>query len=145
VKVAVPAISVQSFRFSLEHDLWQARAGTVKAAHEAAAADLGEPVVNVRVCRELWRKVLPGILDQFDGPSMLRLFAGRPLLILNGEIDPNCPIQGARLAFEAATEAYAEASAGDRLRILVADKTAHKVTDDQGAAAVDWLSRWLSP
>ena len=41
--------------------------------------------VDAKVCRALWNKVIPGILDQFDCPSMIRLFAGRPLLILNGE------------------------------------------------------------
>ena len=80
---------------SLDNGAWQGRARTIQAAHQAAAADLGEPKVNARVCRELWNKVIPGMLDQFDCPSMLRLFAGRPLLILNGELDPNCPLGGA--------------------------------------------------
>ena len=44
-----------------------------------------------------WNPV-PGITDQFDCPSMMRLMAGRPLLILNGDQDPNCPIEGARCA-----------------------------------------------
>ncbi len=63
VKVAIPAIGVQSFRYSLDHNEWQGRAGTIKAAHEAAARDLGEPKVNQKVCKELWNKVIPGILD----------------------------------------------------------------------------------
>src|SRR5206468_4958526 len=84
-RVAVPAISVQSFRWSLDHDKWQGRANTIKAAHEAAARDLGQERVNAYVCRELWDKVIPGILGPFDCPSIIRLFAGRPLLILNGE------------------------------------------------------------
>ncbi len=76
VKVAVPAIGVQSFRWSLEHEAWQGRARTIQDAHLAAAEDLKEPQVNARVCRELWNKVIPGMLDQFDCPSMLRMFAG---------------------------------------------------------------------
>ena len=68
--------------------------GTIWAAHEAAAADLGEKEVNQRVCRALWSKILPGILDRFDGPSMLRLIAPRPLLVTSGELDPNCPLGG---------------------------------------------------
>ena len=31
----MPAIGVQSFRWSLENDQWQGRANTIKAAHEA--------------------------------------------------------------------------------------------------------------
>ncbi|AGA26539.1 alpha/beta hydrolase family protein [Singulisphaera acidiphila] len=145
VAVAVPAISVQSFRWSLENEQWQGRAKSIGAAHQAAANDLGETAVNARVCRTLWNKVIPGILTTFDCPSMLRLFAGRPLLILNGDRDPNCPIGGARLAFASAEKAYEEAGASDHLRINVAEGVAHAVTPEQHEAALDWFTRWLTP
>lgn len=143
IKVAVPAIAVQSFRWSLEHEAWQGRARTIQAAHNAAAADLGESQVNARVCRELWNKVIPGILDQFDCPSMIRLFADRPLLIVNGDSDPNCPLGGAKLAFATAEAAYRDAKASDKLKIMVAPRTGHKVTDEQQQAALDWFVKWL--
>lgn len=141
-KVVVPAIGVQSFRWSLENDKWQGRANTIRPAHEAAAKDLGEDKVNQKVCRVLWSKIIPGILDQFDGPSMIRLFAGRPLLILNGERDGNCPIEGARLAFSAAEKAFADAKASDKLKIMVAD-VGHQVTAEQRSAALAWFEKWL--
>lgn len=143
IQVAVPAIGVQSFRWSLDNDQWQARAGTIKAAHDAAAKDLGEAKVNQQVCRTLWNKIIPGILDQFDGPSMLRLFAGRPLLILNGEKDANCPLGGAKLAFAAAEKAYQDAGASGRLRIMVAEGVGHAVTAEQRQVALEWFERWL--
>ncbi len=142
VKVTVPAIGVQSFRWSLEHDKWQGRARTIGAAHQAAAKDLGEPQINQKVCRVLWAKILPGILDQFDAPSMLRLFAPRPLLILNGEKDGNCPIEGARRAFAAAEKAYKDAGTSDRLRISV-ENVGHTVTPAQRQAALAWFEKWL--
>ncbi len=144
VSVAVPAIGVQSLRWSLEHDLWQGRAGTIRGAHEAAAKDLGEKQVNGKVCRALWSKVIPGILDQFDCPSMIRLFAGRPLLILSGEKDPNNPLGGAKLAFASAERAYEAAGASDKLKIDVAPGVAHRVTDEQRDEAVAWLEKWLA-
>jgi hypothetical protein len=107
----VPAIGVQSFRWSLENDRWQNRARTIQKAHDEAARDLGEKEVNVKVCRVLWNKIIPGMLDQFDCPSMIRLLAGRPLLILNGELDGNCPLEGAKLAFASAESAYKAMSA----------------------------------
>src|SRR5262249_4787441 len=116
---------------------------TIKAAHDAAAKDLGEPEVNARVCRALWNKVVPGILDQFDCPSMLRLFAGRRLLILNGELDPNCPLGGAKLAFASAEEAFKKSGAPDQLRILVAQGVGHSVTKEQRQAALAWLENGL--
>jgi dienelactone hydrolase len=145
VAAAVPAIGVQSFRWSLENEKWQGRAKTIGPAHQAAAADLGEPAVNARVCRALWNKVIPGILGPFDCPSMIRLFAGRPLLVLNGELDPNCPLGGAELAFAAARDAFAQAGASDRLEINVAKGVGHTVTAEQRTLALDWLARWLKP
>jgi len=53
VAVLVPLIGVQSMRWSLDNDRWQARANTIKAAHEAAAKDLGEDKVNAKVCKAL--------------------------------------------------------------------------------------------
>jgi dienelactone hydrolase len=143
VAVAVPVIGVQSYRWSLENDRWQARANTIRAAHDAAAADLGESKVNQRVCRELWNKVIPGMLDRFDCPSMMRLFAGRPLLVLNGEKDPNCPIEGARLAFSEAERAFAAANSVEKLRILVAEGVGHTVTKEHTAEALKWFEKWL--
>ncbi len=142
IKVAVPAIGVQSFRYSLESDKWQGRANTIKEAHSAAAKDLGEPMVNRKVCLALWSKVIPGILDQFDCPSMLRLFAGRPLLILNGTMDPNCPYEGAKIAIASVEKAYQEAKAPDKLRVLI-EPVGHTVTATQSAAALEWFQRWL--
>ena len=99
--------------------------------------------MNQKVCRVLWSKLIPGILDQFDCPSMLRLFAGRPLLILNGDQDPNCPIEGARIAFASAEAAYKAAGCPEKLKIIVAEGVGHKVTPEQNAAALDWLVKWL--
>jgi dienelactone hydrolase len=145
VKVAVPAIAIQCLKWSLENGKWKSRAYTIRKAHEAAAADLGEPEVNERVCRELWARLIPGTLDRFDCPSMVRLFAPRPVLFLNGELDPNCPIEGAKIAFREAEAAYAAAGAADKLKIIVAPGVAHRVTEEQMTAAHEWFDRWLKP
>jgi dienelactone hydrolase len=144
IKVAVPAISVQSFRWSLENDKWQGRARTIRLAHDTAAKDLGESEVNQKVCRTLWNKIIPGMLDRFDCPSMLRLFADRPLLILNGENDLNCPLGGAKLAFASAEATYKQAGAQDRLQIIVAEGVGHRVTPQQDDAALAWFVKWLA-
>ena len=143
VRVAAPLIGVQSFRWSLENHKWQGRANTIKGSHDVAAKDLNELKVNQRVCRELWSKVIPGILDDFDCPNLIRLFAGRALLIANGELDGNCPIEGAKLAFKATEDAFAKANAKNKLKILVAEKVGHKVTEDQRKATLEWFSLWL--
>jgi dienelactone hydrolase len=146
VAVAAPLIGVQSFRWSLENDKWQGRANTITGAHEAAAKDLGEPAVNRKVCRELWSKVIPGILDDFDCPNLLPLFAAKPtraLFIANGEKDANCPVEGARLAIEAAEDAYAKAGAKDRLVVRVNAGVGHSVTAADRKAAIEFCAKWL--
>lgn len=145
VRVVVPAIAMQSFRWGLDHDRWQARANTAKLAHEMVAADLHQSGVTSETCRIMWAKIIPGIRDDYDGPSMVRLLAGRPTLILNGELDPNCPIRGAEQAFEAARAAFHEADADDRLKIMIAPGVGHTITSEQHMAALEWCVTWLKP
>jgi hypothetical protein len=142
IKAAVPAIAVQSFRWSLENNQWQGRARTIRPAHEAAAKDLGEPEINQKVCRALWTKIIPGILDQFDCPSMLPLFVGRSLLILSGTKDGNCPYGGAKVAIAEAEKAFKAAGRSERLKVIAAE-VGHTVTAEQREAALEWFTRWL--
>jgi predicted esterase len=142
IKCSVPAIAVQSFRWSLENDQWQGRANTIKQAHEQARKDLGEKEINQKVCRALWNKIVPGILEDYDCPSMLRLHAPRPMLILSGTMDKNCPYGGAKLAIAAAEQAYKDAGASDKLKVMV-EEVGHTVTAKQRAAALDWFEKWL--
>lgn len=143
IGVVVPCIAVQSLKWCLDNGKWQGRANTIRAAHEAAAKDLSEPEVNAKVCRALWNKVVPGILDEFDCPSMLRAIAPRPLLIIGGDQDPNCPVEGARIALVAAHTEYRRRGASDRIEEDIAAGVGHQVTPSQRAKAVEWLIHWL--
>ncbi len=143
IKVAVPMISVQSFKWSLDNDQWQGRVGTIKGAHEQAAKDLGDTAINKQNILQFWDKVIPGITGEFDCPSMIRLFAPRPLLILNSEKDMNCPLTGATIAFKAATDAYQSAHALDKLKIYVAPNTPHRVTHEHEQMMFAWFAKWL--
>ena len=142
VAVIAPSIAVQSFKWSLDNDQWNGRARTIAKAHELAAKDLGEPKVNRKVCRELWNKVIPGMLDQFDCPSMLRLFAGRPMIIVSGTKDGNCPIVGAKIAIASAEKAYADAGQSERLKVSIAE-VGHTITQEQWQETWAWFERWL--
>ena len=143
VKVAVPVIAAQSFKWSLENDRWQGRAKTIWAAHEQAAKDLGDTGVNKKNVKVLWDKLLPGILNEFDCPSMIRFFAPRPLLILSTEKDQNCPLGGAQLAFDAAINAYRSVNALDKLKINVAPNEPHRFTPQHMAMTIEWFKKWL--
>lgn len=143
IKVAVPMIGVQSFKWSLENNRWQGRVGTIRGAHQQAAKDLGDTSINQQNIKQLWDKIIPGITGEFDCPSMLGLFAPRALLVLNSEKDPNCPLPGAELAFKAATTAYQSAHAPEKLKIYVAPNEPHRVTPEHVRLMFDWFAQWL--
>ena len=145
IAAVVPLIALQSMRWSLENGQWHGRANTIAAAHQVAASDLGEPEVNERVARALWTKLLPGILDEYDVPSIIRLVAPRPMLALNTEHDQNCPLPGARLAFAQAEAAYREAGASNKLTIDVAPNARHQVVPAHRQLANQWLDGWMKP
>jgi len=143
VKVAVPCIGVTSFRYQLDSGQFGPRAATLPKFHQAVAESLGEKEVNARVVREAWSRVLPGILDRFDCPQMLAAIAPRPLLILNGEKDDRCPLEGVERCYAVAEAAYQKAGAADRLKKIIAPDTGHAITAEQQTAALDWFTRWL--
>jgi dienelactone hydrolase len=144
VKVAVPCIGVTSFAYQLESGRFAPRCATLPKFHRAVADALGEKEITARVAREAWSRLLPGILDRFDCPRMLEAIAPRPLLILNGETDDRCPVEGVRRCYAAAESAYRKAGAPERLKMIIAPDTGHKVTDEQRLAALDWFERWLN-
>ncbi len=143
IKVAVLGISVQSFKWSLDNDQWQGRTNTIAEAHLKAAHDMGDAQVNKTNVKAVWDKILPGITGEFDCPSMLRLFAPRPLLILNNEKDPNNPLPGAKIAFDSVTRAYDLQNASPQLSIKVTSELAHVWTVEDFKATTDWLCKWL--
>ena len=74
---------------------------------------------------------------------MLPLIAPRPLLVISGEKDPINPLPGLRLCEETTDAAYAKARASDRFKVIVEPDTAHNVTPEAHAAAVEWFVKWL--
>lgn len=142
IKVAVLDIAAQSFKWSLENHRWQGRAHTIQGAHLQTAKDMGDSVLNQRNVKALWDKLIPGITDEFDCPSMIRLFAPRPLLVLSTEKDNNCPLPGAKIAFASAQAAYGTNHA-DKLKMDIQANQPHRATPEQMKMLVDWFVRWL--
>lgn len=145
IAVAVPCIGVQSFRWALEHDAWKSRVETIQPAVNAAAKAAGLGLPDAALVRKFYDRVVPGIYESFDGPAMLLLIAPRPLLVINGEIDPRTPLPGVEECASAARKAYAAQDAGEKFVLRVQKQTAHKVNPDSLDAAIDWFERWLRP
>ena len=145
IAVAVPCISVESFRWAAENNSWQSRIGTVQAAFDAGAKDLGIEKPGGDFVHTFYSRVAPGLDREFDGPAMVPLIAPRPLLSINGELDPRTPKGGLDLCAAAAREAYKAAGAGEKFVLHVQPNTAHKVNPESLVLAREWFVRWLKP
>jgi len=145
IAVAIPCISLQSFEWSLQHDGWQNRVGTFKAAFAQAAKSANVDKPDANFARHFYDRVIPEIYSTFDGPAMLPLIAPRPLLAISGDKDPINPLPGARLCEEAAKAAYSQAGAADKFELMVEANTGHAVNPKAEAAAIEWFVKWLKP
>ena len=116
IAVVAPMIGVQGFRYAVERDLWHARVDSVRSVFMAAAEELrgDAEAIDAEVVRVVWERINPGLLDEFDAPQSLRLIAPRPSLIVNGEDDPRCPIDGVKEAIASAKAAFAADSAQEQ-------------------------------
>lgn len=145
IAVAVPCIGVQSFRWALANNAWQARAETFQAALNGAAKDAGLTEIKADFVRRFYDRVVPGIYTQFDGPEMLPLIAPRPLLVINGDSDRRTPLPGVIECAARAREAYRQAQAADKFELLIQTQTGHAVTPAARQAALAWFIKWLKP
>lgn len=145
IAAAVPCIGVESFRWAVEHDSWQSRIGTIQAAFDAAAKDSGVAKPGPDFVHTFYSRVAPGLDREFDGPAMVPLIAPRPLLSINGEIDPRTPRPGLDLCADAARAAYRTAGAEENFVLRIQPNTGHKVLPESMTAAREWFVRWLNP
>ena len=142
IRASVPCIGVQSFRWALDHNAWQSRAGTFQVALNEAARE-ASAAPDAVFLRRFYDRVAPGIYDQFDGPSMAPLIAPRPLLAINGEIDARTPKIGLLECVDKIKAAYSAAGAPGNFEFILQPKTGHKVNPESLRTALDWLGRSL--
>ena len=78
--------------------------GTLQPVFDKAASDIhaaaggaGKGEITSAVVATVWNKINPGIMRELDSPSSLGCIAPRPLLVINGELDPRCPKDGVQV------------------------------------------------
>jgi hypothetical protein len=147
IKVAAPIIGVTSFADTLreaEGEGTQARIRLFEPVLKEFAKDLGEKEINAKVLRTAWERLLPGMQDKFDAPSLVPYIAPRPLLILAHEQDELFPLTGAEKAYVAAKTRYKELKAEDRLEFRVTPGLKHSAFNlAEVMGMVEWMDRWL--
>lgn len=145
VKVAVPCISVCSWKWQIENRGYMQRVRNVQRPFDAVREALGEPEVNARVVTAAWSRWVPGVPDRWDCQDILSAFAPKPLLVIGGDSDPVAPLPGLEVAWAKIKAAYDRAGAADHLARNIAEHSGHTVTSAQQAAIYDWFVRWLRP
>jgi len=145
ITVAVPFIGVQSFEWALENNDWQGRIHTVQDGFNTVARDADVAKPDSAFVQKFYDRVVPGIYTEFDGPKMLPLIAPRPLLVINSDHDPNCPLPGVEECVAAAQKSYAAAAATNHFAVIIQKNTAHQVKPDSERAAIKWFVKWLKP
>jgi dienelactone hydrolase len=140
VACCVPVIGVQSYGWALEHGKWHGRVDSLpNGLFQAARERLGRTKVDADVVRDVWDVLAPGLASGFDANQTLGLVAPRPLLVLNGENDPRCPIEGVRMAVEHARVNYAAMGISQNLALHVEAGVAHENTRHMTTLARSWM------
>ncbi|PHT74412.1 hypothetical protein T459_21689 [Capsicum annuum] len=147
--VVVPIIGVQGSRWAIEHDKWQARVNSIKAVFEEARADLDKSAIDKEIVQKarlitfVWDRIAPGLASQFDAPYTVPTIAPRPLLILNGEDDPRCPLGGLEIPESRVCKAYEEANCPQNIKLIAQPGIGHRMTPLMVKEASDWFDRFL--
>jgi dienelactone hydrolase len=145
VKVSVPCIGMQCFKWALENDSWTARVNTVKVGFETAARNSGIDKPDAKFVKSFYDHLIPGIDGEFDGPNMIRLICPRPLLIINGDKDALTPLPGLKYCSDSALDCYKTAEKPDHFSQIIEKDTGHKVNKEADQAALEWFQKWLKP
>lgn len=145
IAVVVSCIGVQSFRWALANNAWQARIGTIGPAFAAAAKEAGVGQPDAAFAKTFYDRVVPGIYGAYDGPAMLPLIAPRPLLVINSDSDSLTPLPGLKECTDAAQPVYGAAGVEDRFVVRIQENTGHQVTPESERAAIEWFVKWLKP
>lgn len=169
VAAATPLIGAQDFGWALRNERWRARVDSLPPALFRAAArletkksradvderddggddDAGATDFSERLTPELVERVYdaicPGLTTFLDGPRTFPLVAPRPMLIVNGELDPRNPLEGVRGVVAATRRAYASKNTTDAFVAVARRGAAHQCTPEMLALANAWLDWRLRP
>ncbi|KAL7586439.1 hypothetical protein Lser_V15G39478 [Lactuca serriola] len=140
--VVVPIISLQSFRWAIDNDQWHARVHSIKPVFEEARIDLGKEAIDKEVVEKVWNRIAPGLASEFDSLHTVPVIAVRPLLIINGEDDPRCPVEGLHATISATQKAF-DALSLTHFKVIVETGIGHEVTLSMFNEASDWFDKFL--
>jgi hypothetical protein len=159
VAAAAPLIGAQDFGWALRNEKWRARVDSLPPAlFHTALADVDDDVfdddastneeeesLTPELVERVYDAICPGLTTFLDGPRTFPLVAPRPMLIVNGELDPRNPLEGVRGVVAATRRAYASKKKSDAFVAVALRGVAHQCTPEMLALANAWLDWRLRP
>jgi dienelactone hydrolase len=88
---------------------------------------------------------VPNMLRHFDTEAIFALVAPRPLLQLNGDSDPTCPVDGIAVLEQKLGDFYRRHGQPDRFHSVVYQDTGHIYLPDMKRRMVQWFEQHLPP
>ncbi|KAI3781547.1 hypothetical protein L2E82_11564 [Cichorium intybus] len=143
--VVAPIIGVQGFWWAIDNNQWHARVDSIKSIFEEARIDLGKGAIDKEVVEKVWDRIAPGLASKFDSTHTLPLIAPRPLLILNGQQDPRCPMAGLKDTISRTHKAFEDAQCSDNFKVIAEGGIGHEMTSSMVKEASDWFDKFLKP
>lgn len=140
-----PAIGVQNFRWAVENDKWQARVNTIKKPFLSCMKENGKSEIDKEVVRKTYSVINPGLLDDFDIIYSLPTLVPRPLLVMNGELDPRCPINGMEEFMKEMIQKYDHAGKIENFEYHWEKGVYHDVTPDMVTRITYFLLKNMIP
>ncbi|KAG9456136.1 hypothetical protein H6P81_000644 [Aristolochia fimbriata] len=141
--VVAPIIGVQGFLWAIDNEKWQARADSIKPVFEEARINLGKSAMDKDVVEMVWARIAPGLASEFDSPYTVPAIAPRPLVIINGEQDPRCPLPGLNIPISRAEKVYNDANCPEKFKVVAQPGIGHQLTPQMVKEASDWFDRFL--
>ncbi|XP_047172651.1 putative esterase YitV isoform X2 [Vigna umbellata] len=161
--VVVPLIAVRGFQWAIDNDKWKGQVDSMEILFEVGRHNLckdrmdKEVVEKVsRVCLQsipislcfdllVFDHVSPCLTSEFDAPYSIPAIAPRPLLIINGAEDPQCPVAGLEVTRSKAIQAYQAFQCVDNFKFIAEAGVGHQLTRLQVKESADWFDRFLKP
>ena len=141
IAAVAPLIGTQGFGWAVQNRSYQERVASIpRVFTEAAQSMTGDKArITPEVVAAVWDRLLPGMLESYDSHDCLPCIAPRALCIVNGALDPRCPMEGLSDALRSTRDRYAVLGCPERFDCWVEEGVAHECTRRMQAVATAWL------
>ena len=141
IAAVAPLIGTQGFGWAVENRSYMARVASIPRVFAEAAQSMNgdKAAVTPEVVAAVWDRLLPGMLESYDSHDCLPSIAPRALCIVNGALDPRCPMEGLSGALRSTRDQYAALGCEEQFDCWVEEGVAHECTRRMQAVATAWL------